>query len=343
MREEKYEVAPEVIEYVFTNEIIPRVFGERSPVDDSELVMVFLGGQPGAGKSFLAVQLMNADKNKSAEGNGIDITELGSSDRNKLGNYAKIDLDDFREYHPRIKEIEKSGKISDATGQFAYQLKMMAIDYGLEHKYKMILDGTLRSREEVCKIIGRAQGHGYQAGIKVVAVYDLESAFGITRRYFDEMLEGNIPRDVDRKFHDDVYTQLLDTVAYIEKNEVYDSIEVRNRAKELVYLNDKDNIYLYGQPIEKPCAVEAIIQEREKGWSAEKSKEYFKKSNDILKSAILFDEKERDVTEDFAIDDYTIRDIKDNKHIESVVRDISRLLADVYDRVYNRDLDEKAL
>ena len=94
-----------------------------SPTENPKVAL--LGGQPGAGKSGLE-NMVNIKK-----------------------NYVSISGDDYREYHPRFKEInlEYGREASKYTQQWAAEITEKLIKELRKEKYNLIIEGTLRTAE----------------------------------------------------------------------------------------------------------------------------------------------------------------------------------------------------
>jgi predicted kinase len=116
-------------ERVFREEILPRWLKRAGPnLHPAEHPqMVIIGGQPGAGKS------------RTMDGVERELTHQGGA--------LKISPDDFRKYHQNFKKLNiandrtSSSFTHEDAGIWAEKLEK----YAREHKFNVILEGTLRT------------------------------------------------------------------------------------------------------------------------------------------------------------------------------------------------------
>ena len=141
-----------------------------SPTENPKVVL--LGGQPGAGKSGLE--------------NMINIKK----------NYVSISGDDYREYHPRFKEInlEYGRDASKYTQQWAAKITEKLIKELGKEKYNLIIEGTLRTAELPLKEASAFKKAGYEVELNVVVVKPEKSRLGTLERYEAMLKQGKVPR-----------------------------------------------------------------------------------------------------------------------------------------------------
>ena len=134
----------------------------KSSYSPKEKPKVFLlGGQPGAGKTGLENMINAKDE------------------------YISISGDDFREYHPKFKEInlEHGREASKYTQQWCGAITEKLIEALGKEKYNLIIEGTLRTAELPIKEATRFKKLGYEVGLNVVAVKGEKSRLGTIQRY----------------------------------------------------------------------------------------------------------------------------------------------------------------
>ena len=213
-----------MIEKNYTNEELELVFQKilkmyMSSYSSSKNPKVFLlGGQPGAGKSGLENMLNLKDE------------------------YISISGDDYREYHPRFKEInlEYGKEASKYTQQWAGQITEKLIEKLAKAKYNLIIEGTLRTAQLPLKEANRFKKLGYEVELHVLAVKPEKSYLGTLLRYEEMIKQGKIPRMTPKEHHDLVVKNIGDNLEIIYNSKAFDNIKLFDRENNLLY-NYKEN------------------------------------------------------------------------------------------------------
>ena len=213
-----------MIEKNYTNEELELVFQKilkmyMSSYSSSKNPKVFLlGGQPGAGKSGLENMLNLKDE------------------------YISISGDDYREYHPRFKEInlEYGKEASKYTQQWAGQITEKLIEKLAKAKYNLIIEGTLRTAQLPLKEADRFKKLGYEVELYVLAVKPEKSYLGTLLRYEEMIKWGKIPRMTPKEHHDLVVKNIGDNLEIIYNSKAFDNIKLFDRENNLLY-NYKEN------------------------------------------------------------------------------------------------------
>ena len=213
-----------MIEKNYTNEELELVFQKilkmyMSSYSSSKNPKVFLlGGQPGAGKSGLENMLNLKDE------------------------YISISGDDYREYHPRFKEInlEYGKEASKYTQQWAGQITEKLIEKLAKEKYNLIIEGTLRTAQLPLKEANRFKKLGYEVELYVLAVKPEKSYLGTLLRYEEMIKWGKIPRMTPKEHHDLVVKNIGDNLEIIYNSKAFDNIKLFDRENNLLY-NYKEN------------------------------------------------------------------------------------------------------
>ena len=213
-----------MIEKNYTNEELELVFQKilkmyMSSYSSSKNPKVFLlGGQPGAGKSGLENMLNLKDE------------------------YISISGDDYREYHPRFKEInlEYGKEASKYTQQWAGQITEKLIEKLAKAKYNLIIEGTLRTAQLPLKEADRFRKLGYEVELHVLAVKPEKSYLGTLLRYEEMIKWGKIPRMTPKEHHDLVVKNIGDNLEIIYNSKAFDNIKLFDRENNLLY-NYKEN------------------------------------------------------------------------------------------------------
>lgn len=179
-----------------------------------------LGGQSGAGKSFLA--------NKIKE-------ELND-------NVVVINGDEYRKLHPRFKELENVyGKDSVLhTQEFSGKMTEALINELSNSKYNLIIEGTLRTSEVPLKTANLLKDKQYQVELNVIAVKPIISYLSTINRYYKNLVEGNIARATPKEHHDLIVENIGKNLEVIKRAGVFDNIKIYNRPMEALYENKND-------------------------------------------------------------------------------------------------------
>ena len=242
----------------YTNEELETVFQKilkmyKSSYLPSENPKVFLlGGQPGAGKSGLE--------------NMINIKD----------DYISISGDDYREYHPRFKEInlEYGREASKYTQQWAAEITEKLIKELGKEKYNLIIEGTLRTAELPLKEANAFKKTGYEVELNVVVVKPEKSRLGTLERYETMLKQGKVPRMTPKEHHDLVVNNIGNNLDTIYNSKAFDNIK----------LYDRENNLLYNYK-ESPSISPKNILEKEFNheWKTEEIKEFKKNWEKLIK------------------------------------------------------------
>ncbi|PGH25604.1 zeta toxin family protein [Fusobacterium animalis] len=182
-----------------------------SPTENPKVVL--LGGQPGAGKSGLE-NMVNVKK-----------------------NYVSISGDDYREYHPRFKEInlEYGREASKYTQQWAAEITEKLIKELRKEKYNLIIEGTLRTAELPLKEANAFKKAGYKVELNVVVVKPEKSRLGTLERYEAMLKQGKVPRMTPKEHHDLVVNNIGNNLEIIYNSKAFDNIKLFDRENNLLY------------------------------------------------------------------------------------------------------------
>lgn len=182
-----------------------------SPTENPKVVL--LGGQPGAGKSGLE-NMVNIKK-----------------------NYVSISGDDYREYHPRFKEInlEYGREASKYTQQWAAEITEKLIKELRKEKYNLIIEGTLRTAEVPLKEANAFKKAGYKVELNVVVVKPEKSRLGTLERYEAMLKQGKVPRMAPKEHHDLVVNNIGNNLEIIYNSKAFDNIKLFDRENNLLY------------------------------------------------------------------------------------------------------------
>ena len=221
-----------------------------SPTENPKVVL--LGGQPGAGKSGLE-NMVNIKK-----------------------NYVSISGDDYREYHPRFKEInlEYGREASKYTQQWAAEITEKLIKELRKEKYNLIIEGTLRTAELPLKEANAFKKAGYKVELNVVIVKPEKSRLGTLERYEAMLKQGKVPRMTPKEHHDLVVNNIGNNLEIIYNSKAFDNIKLFDRENNLLY-NYKEN------PDVNPKDI--LNKEFNRVWKKEEIKKFKEKWKNLIK------------------------------------------------------------
>jgi UDP-N-acetylglucosamine kinase len=189
----------------------------RDDVPQKKHSVIFLGGQPGSGKSNFYTQ----DDN--------------------LSNYIVIDGDRYRSYHPDYDDIVKYDIDSyvERTQGFVNECIEHLIEDLSDKGYNLIIEGTLRNPNVPIKTCTYLAAKGYTTELYVMAV-DASVSWKSTINRAHIMLGLNeTPRLVPIDKYNNIVNSLPDNLEKIEKSGCFDSIIVINRENEILYPKDR--------------------------------------------------------------------------------------------------------
>jgi predicted ABC-type ATPase len=233
-------------ERIFAQRIVPqRLSGGKA---STEPIVVFVVGQPGAGKTRAQEALLKALDREGA---------------------VSIDADDLRAYHPRHDKLALADDLTVAnkTHQDASHWVDMAIDHVIARRVDVAVSATFGNPNSAAEKIDRFRQAGYRVEVAVVAVDDVRSRLGVLQRYQDQRDSVGAGRYVPPQVQRDAYTGLLDTVDRVERDRLADAVHVYSRGGHQLYTNRSSP-----NGSERPPAARAAIEtERARPWTAEEA------------------------------------------------------------------------
>ncbi|WP_124726877.1 zeta toxin family protein [Staphylospora marina] len=225
---------------------------------------VILGGQPGAGKGGLIA---------------LSAREFPDS------NFVVINGDEFRKEHPKSEEIFKKHEQDYAklTDPDVREWTKKLFDLAIQTKRNLIFEGTMRTDGPIRNTLRNLKQQGYHVVVRVMAVNEKISLLGTHERYEEQKQIFGHGRSVPKEAHDAAYDGMLRTIERIEKEKLFDLLQVYNRDKTLLY----ENRVLGNEWKHPPKVVEAIQKERNKEWTPEQVEQYIKAWNRVMDKMVL--------------------------------------------------------
>jgi len=198
---------------IFANYIAPYLFGDVRPSRDKKVI--FVGGQPGAGKTVL----------------------LGGLIHQEPDQVVGIIGDDFRAFHPQYTELLKKDDKSAAfyTDGDTSKWIEMAIKYAAEEaKCSVGIEGTFRNSQVVVDTAQFFKNNGYTIETNVLLAHSLTSRLGIIQRYLEQFKIFDAGRFSLREAHDNAYNNLPNTVEQLLDTSVADKVSLFGRGGRLL-------------------------------------------------------------------------------------------------------------
>ena len=148
---------------IFAQDIVRRLFANAAPV--AHPTVVLMGGQPGSGKSGLLDAA--AEYLSTPEARAVQIVG-----------------DDLRDYHPDYQLLLATDDrtAAAATDRDSGRWVEMAIAHALEHRYSVVIEGTMRDPQVPLNTAAKFRADGYRVEAWVMAVDPLSSRLGIGNR-----------------------------------------------------------------------------------------------------------------------------------------------------------------
>lgn len=231
---------------IFEDEIIPDLLssGQRA----EQPVVVFIGGQTGAGKTA--------------------ITDLVVDSLGQRGGCVNANMDFYSPYHPDYAalvtqdETTASALIRPDTEKWWINAQHHAAASGVN----VVVETAMRSRTEFEELIPAFRAHGYRVEVGVLAVPSALSRLGALSRYLHELsaTDGRHGRWVDPAIHDECYWGVLRAAAAIDRTDLTDTVVAFRRDASTVYANHRDPD---GNWIFPPRTPAAILEERNREWT----------------------------------------------------------------------------
>lgn len=134
----------------------------------------------------------------------------------------------------------------------------------------MVLEGVFKDSKSLLEVVESAKKNGYEVILRIVAVHERYSVWGINRRYEKEKIVRGHGRFVPIEYHNECYAKLLDSVDSVEQQKLADLIQVYDRDGHCLYSNSLDN----GDWKDAAEARDCIEKERNKKLSETEQHQY---------------------------------------------------------------------
>lgn len=229
MRKDKYQYTQEDVINV-AKEIEKRLLKNYKPTKNKKAV--FIGGQPGAGKSVMSRKV------------------------NKNREYLPVDIDSYRKFHPMIDQILENDlwNYTEMTGHFAYNVKIQIIEDFTKEGYCIMMDETLRNADKQIAMAEKLIDRGYSVEIKAMCVKKEIAYMSTVLRKESTLKDWNegdrneVPRIVKKEFIDSVAEkELPESLNSLQKamykgKKMFENIQLYNRDAECLLDTNQKNV-----------------------------------------------------------------------------------------------------
>lgn len=209
-------------ESIFRNDIVPDYLPEATrPAERPRLIL--LGGQPGAGKTAVLI---------------ASHAELEQS-----GSTIRIVGDDLRSYHPQFPVFQRQDP--ETASQFTqgdagrWTEKLLAA--ATERQVNVVFETTMRTPENVARVIGVAREAGYDIEVRAVAVNPRLSWQGNHYRFEEMLRAGGAARVPPQHIHDAAVDGLRTSLEKLERERLVDRVQLLTRGGTILYDNEMRN------------------------------------------------------------------------------------------------------
>lgn len=214
-------LSKEEIQRIFEEDIKPDILSRVKSVNEPKAV--FLAGQPGAGKTKLSE---------------VTIKELNN-------NAVVIDIDELRQYHPKIKEVSNQYELDADTRQW----KTMLIQECAKNKFNVVFDGTLGGNMQYIEPeMQHMKDNNFTVKINALAVNDSISKLGFISRYEDQVAKNGRGRNVDLSYHNDIYKNIPNNLTIAIGKGLVSEMSIYNRNHET---SRTEHLKTYGKDVFK--------------------------------------------------------------------------------------------
>jgi len=247
---------------ILKSKIIPaRTAGLRSCEAPQAII---LAGQPGAGKSGLAMKSITANSFKQ--------------------NHIKIDIDELRIAHPKYEQLRftqpknAAAAVQKDASQWGKELR----NHCIENNYNLVIDGTLGNQHNANKLVNQLKENGYSVEIHVMAIDKDRSDQGIYSRFENRLPEGKARWVEPDTIAEKAYTGMSLSLSVIEKNHPDVTMKFYGTR-----INGNDERIT--KDLNKPDGLSArrtLDVERKREWSAAEKDNYVNTSNIVIRKMI---------------------------------------------------------
>ncbi|AEB48034.1 zeta toxin family protein [Micromonospora maris] len=236
---------------IFHDEIAPEELAHGVPQDQP--VVVFVAGQPGAGKTMTTLSVKR---------------EL-----DRRGGAIVVNSDFYKPYHPEYSRLlrEDDRNAAPYTSMDGRRWMAAAEHYLIERRVDTIIETTMRDPGDFLEPAAMFRAAGYRAEAAIMAVPEPLSRLGIVHRYHDQVRDLGHGRLTARDNHDASYRGVLQAAEAIDRDRVVDVATVYRRGNHQLHMNYLDAAGTWRWPAGAASAIDA---ERQRPWNPDETKAF---------------------------------------------------------------------
>lgn len=240
----RYQLSEAANERIFRDRIVPGLL--EGATRQQNPVVVFVGGQTGAGKTAT--------------------TQMIASVLQQRGRFLNVNMDFYNPLHPDYQRL----RADDEASASAYvradgdRWWARAQTYAIEQRADVVLETAMRTEAEFERLVGPFKDAGYRAEAALMAVPEALSRLGMVARYWNEVRTVGHGRYVDVETHDACYRRVIRAAEAIDAMHLTDSVFVFRRTGSAVYANHLDDASGWAAP---PMTAHAVVAERQRTWT----------------------------------------------------------------------------
>jgi hypothetical protein len=236
---------------IFDEEIVPAELSAGVGVDRP--VVVFVAGQPGAGKTRT--------------------TETVVAGFAVRGSAIVVNSDFYKPYHPRYQELLETDDRTAAayTSLDGRRWMAQAEAYLLRRRVNTVIETTMRDPGDFVEPADLFRGAGYRVEVAILAVPAALSRLGIVARYHQQVQAAGHGRLTERTNHDACYAGVVRTAEHLDARALAHSVAVYRRGNHLLYSNTLTPTGTWQRP---PVTVAAVTAERTRLWSTAEANDF---------------------------------------------------------------------
>lgn len=237
---------------IFEERIVPDLLSAAEPADAP--VVVFVAGQPGAGKTA-AVKAVR------------DSSPLAS-----CGGSLWISSDFYKPYHPDYDRLitEEPRNAAEYVGWDGREWMAMALHHAQQHRLNVVMETTMRDDGTFLEPVKQFRAAHYRVEATLLAVHKAHSRLGILSRYLHQVEAGGRGRLTDPSQHDRAYNEMSRVAMRLDREGVVDMVRVERRGGELLYANNRNG----GGWKVRPAAFDALRGGRNMRWTHQESLDF---------------------------------------------------------------------
>lgn len=206
------ELSEQQLRSLFDQDVRPYLEVQRSQIPGGHSwppVLVYTGGQPGAGKSRA--------------------NERAAQERTSL---VPVVGDDLRRFHPEYPRLMREDPLAmpDATAQASGRWVGMSAEYLREARADVLVEVTLRSPDAMAATIASFREAGYVVELRVVAVPHEVSRLSTIERYMGQVEATGAGRWTPAAAHDEAFARGTQTITDLVSSGAVDRFVIEDRS-----------------------------------------------------------------------------------------------------------------